>query len=219
MEDPWGSDAWSSTDVKVENSSHKSLGFSKWNTFERDADDNTIDVGIPSWSAASGSGLGEGTNLWHAESSTLDAWKPDLSIEEQMPESDLEPERDVTKEQEEEEHGSPEPRAILPTPPLSPPPITSATPPSSPPKPLIGPPSPDPFGSFESAEIVSEESHDAAAWTLKTPDFSSEATNESWGNAWSGIEKEDQEKDEQAKDEWEVAQEARRKRERKLVSI
>jgi hypothetical protein len=215
MEDPWGSDAWSTAESgKPEDSLPKDPP--KWNTFERDADESTIDVGVSSWSAAADSGWGEGTNLWHAESSTLDAWKPNLSIDEPTVEPELEPEEESTKEVVEEEEKSPEPRPILPTPPLSPLPVPSVTPPSSPPKPVVSPPSPDPFGSFESAEIISEKDNDASSWTPKTPHFPLAAENEPWGGAWGGGEKED---DEVPKDEWALAQEAKRKRDRKVVSI
>lgn len=223
MEDPWGSNAWSTTD------SGKSVvdlpkDPPKWNAFERDADENTMDVGVPSWSAATDSGWVEGTNMWHAEASTLDSWKPSLSIDEPTVEPEEEPEEDGHKEEEEEKEGerSPEPRPILPTPPLSPlPTIPSVTPPSSPPRPVLSPPSPDPFGSFESAEVLDEQPPEASSWTPKTPRFPLEAENEPWGGGWGGgeMEKEKEDHDEEPKDEWALAQETRRKRDRKVVSI
>ena len=221
MEDPWGNNAWSSVDSeKIEDSSKEVLEPAKWNTFEGDEDENTVDVGVPSWSAPSGSGWTEGTSLWHAESSTLDVWKPTLNIDEIREEPDLEPEEEHGREQE-EDNKSPEPRAVLPTPPLSPLPLPSSitalvdTPRSSPPMPSINPPSPDHFGSFESAEVVGNESHDNSSWTPKAPDFPSEALDEPWGATWDGGETEDKGEN----DEWELAQEMRRKRDRKVVCV
>ena len=222
MEDPWGNNAWSAGDPeKSGDSSKEILDPPKWNTFERDADENTIDVGVPSWSAASGSGWEEGTNLWHAEASTLDAWKPSLNIVETLEEPDLEPEEDA---KEREDNKSPEPRAVLPTPPLSPLPLSSSTtllaetPQLSPLRASINPPSPDHFGSFESAEVVSSESHDKSSWTPKAPYLPPEATD-AWGAAWGGGETEDEGKDKENDDEWALAQETRRKRDRKVVSV
>lgn len=212
MEDPWGNNAWSAGDSdKIGDSSNEILDPPKWNTFERDADENTTDVGVPSWSAASGSGWGEGTTLWQTESS-LDIWKPSLNSDK----PDLKPE--VDPKEEEEDIKSPEPRAVLPTPPLSPLPPPSVTPPlaESPPKPLINPPSPDHFGSFESADVLNNGSHDKSSWTPIAPYFPSEATDEPWGAAWG--ETDDEAANETKGDEWELAQEARRKRDRKVVS-
>jgi hypothetical protein len=224
MEDPWGNNAWSAADTgKNEDSSKGVLNPPKWNAFERveDGDESTIDVAIPSWSAASGSGWGEGTNLWHAESSSLDTWKPSLSSDDTSEELALEP---VNVKEQEDGDDSPEVRPILPTPPLSPLPVPSVsspaveTPPSSPPRPLVKPPSPDHFGSFESAEVVSENSQDVSPWIPKMPHFTSEGTDEPWGGTWDGKSTADKE-DKGGEDEWELAKEARRKRDRKVVSV
>ncbi|KAF8522989.1 hypothetical protein JB92DRAFT_2885714 [Gautieria morchelliformis] len=229
MEDPWGNNAWSATDSGKNGDGSKGvLDPPKWNTFERDEDENTIDVGVPSWSAASGSGWGQGTNLWHAESSTLDAWKPSLSSDDTSEEQALEQRVNVeqrvsAKEQSEEGDEPPEVRPTLPTPPLSPLPVPSVTPPavetplSSPPRPLINPPSPDYFGSFESAEVVRENSHNVSPWIPQMPHFTSEGTDETWGGTWDGKSTADKEdKEGQGEDEWELAKEARRKRDRKV---
>jgi hypothetical protein len=87
---------------------------------------------------------------------------------------------------------------------------------------MTAPASPDPFGSFESAEDVDEEPEQPSSWTPKTPNFPSEATDEPWGAAWGGKDTEDGEgegNDEALNDEWELAQQARRKRDRKVVSV
>ncbi|KAF8586358.1 hypothetical protein K439DRAFT_1659727 [Ramaria rubella] len=231
MDDPWGSNAWSTTGSESSgDNAKKLLGVPKWNTFERDADENTIDVGEPSWSATAESGWGVGTNLWNAEP-TLDAWKPSDEVEER---TGLEGEDAIDSEEQLEDKDL-TPNTTLPTPPLSPLPVSSSpstTPPAvetsplTPPRPLLSPSTPDPFGSFESAEVSNEVSHHSAPWT-KTSLFSSEPPHEPWGGAWGGEDEEqdrDQDRDQDQEedkgvplvDEWELAQHAKRKRDRKV---
>ncbi|KIJ55631.1 hypothetical protein M422DRAFT_63653 [Sphaerobolus stellatus SS14] len=235
MDDPWASNAWSTASTEEQYTSTKSPEPQKWNAFERDADEETADVAAPTWATASVEPVwDDGMGLWNSSTSDMDVWNasvPDVTPEEPEEQRELEePERQLeylatdTVEQEPEDTGAQTPTQILPTPPRSPLPI-SANLLSNPveaeeaPEPEIAaPPSPDPFGSFESAELTVQEPADeyVAAWSPISPGFALEETEEPWGNAWEAERDEDTEESNEQADEWEAAQEAKRRRDRKV---
>lgn len=222
MDDPWGN-AWSTTGSKDDTEdSKRSLYGPKWSTFERDADENTVDVGVSSWNAVSGVGWGDGpSNLWHTESPNLGSWVADATNSETV---EGEPEPGEAAEEEAEDSKDRAHRPILPTPPQSPlalpAPFSESPHADEPPSPSPPPGSPDPFGSFESAEVVEVETR-PATWTPKSPSFPPEAIDGPWGDPWAGNDVEDtagQGKDGALNDEWELAKQAKRKRDCQVVS-
>lgn len=227
MDDPWGSNAWSTPSEEGQDVSKRSV-VTRWTAFERDADEETADVAAPTWSEVTEPMWDGGVNLWNASSSTQGEWKPPASP---RPKSDEGGEDQMSEASQETaavsagnavlEHTVriPSPRPILPTPPLSPPPVFIPRS-HSPPVEEVAPPevqlvSQDPFGSFESAETADKDLLDEP-WSSGATEFPPEAT-EPWGNTWSTTAEERNKFTRDDADEWELAQEAKRKRDRKVV--
>ena len=234
MDDPWGSNAWSTSSIDEQDILKRPNDHPRWNSFERDADEDTVDVAAPSWAITAVEPAWDGgMNLWNASSSTLDVWKPKISESPAnnaedgvLDEQEVQVSEEVAQE-EAEESRVPTPKPTLPTPPLSPAPYATAL--SHSPSleeqlalPDIHPTSPDPFGSFESGQYAIDEAvrpidDSATTWSRKAATFPSEDAEEPWGTAWGG--EVEAGGSPEPVDEWEAAQEAKRRRDRKVVSI
>lgn len=226
--DPWSTNAWS-TDENEEIPNQYQLA-PKWKVPSEDNDKSTSApiVDLPPWSVASDSVWDAGNDAWTSvddnasgEPSWNKNWKAEtISLPSQLVEPNAKsPEVETAV------------RPALPTPPSSPP-TTSVSLPLKDSKvvedsvlevaePLEAVETPDPFGSFESAQetpvIVS--TRNDLSWPTDLTFGTGNSLDEPWKSSWDSPVNDPSPTTSRPKDDWEAAQEAQRRFNDKIVSL